>query len=444
MHDATVSTAPLSPLQNVLQHAETDCIQCGFCLPRCPTYRLTGHEAASPRGRIDLMRSVADGVLAAGEIFTQLDFCLGCRACETACPAGVEFGKLLEAGRAEARVGRTGSRLGAWVQRLCFQGLLPMPAMVQQLASFLYVYQVSGLQQLLRRSGVLRHLAPTLAALEAFLPLVPARAARRAVPVETAPVGAEQGRVAMLTGCIMPAFLPEVNHATAWVLAANGYRVYTPPAQRCCGALQAHAGEIESARQLARHNITIFEATGAEWVVVNSAGCGALMKEYGHLLKDDPDFARRAEVFSKRVRDVSEALTAAPLRQPLHPVPLRVAYDDPCHLLHGQKIHAQPRHLLQQIPGLQLLEVSESDWCCGSAGIYNLLHPETAQALLDRKMTHLVAVQPQLIVTGNPGCMLQLRQGVAQYGLAIDVRHPVEVLARAYHMPAEDGREIPA
>jgi glycolate dehydrogenase iron-sulfur subunit len=183
MHDATVSTAPLSPLQNVLQHAETDCIQCGFCLPRCPTYRLTGHEAASPRGRIDLMRAVADGVLAAGEIFTQLDFCLGCRACETACPAGVEFGKLLEAGRAEARVGRTGSRLGFWVQRLCLQGLLPMPAMVQQLASVLYVYQVSGLQQLLRSSGVLRHVAPTLAALEAFLPRVPARAEGGAVPV---------------------------------------------------------------------------------------------------------------------------------------------------------------------------------------------------------------------------------------------------------------------
>jgi glycolate oxidase iron-sulfur subunit len=444
MHDATVSTAPLSPLQNVLHHAETSCIQCGFCLPKCPTYRLTGDEAASPRGRIDLMRAVADDDLTAGEIFTQLDFCLGCRACESACPAGVEFGKLLEAGRAEARVGYTGSRLGVLVQRLCLQALLPVPTLVQHCASFLHVYQVSGLQQLLRASGVLRHLAPALATVEMLLPQVPVRPARRPVPRETAPEGAEQGRVAILTGCIMPAFLPEVNHATARVLAANGYRVYAPPAQRCCGALQAHAGEIETARQLARHNIAIFEATGADWVVVNSAGCGALMKEYGHLLRDDPTFAARAEAFSQRVRDVSEMLAAAPLRQPLHPVPLRVAYDDPCHLLHGQKVHEQPRHVLRQIPELTLLEVTESDWCCGSAGIYNLLHPETAQALLDRKMRHLAAVEPQLIVTGNPGCMLQLRQGVTQYGLAAEVLHPVEVLARAYGTPAEEGRETPA
>jgi glycolate dehydrogenase iron-sulfur subunit len=444
MHDATVSTAPLSPLQNVLHHAETSCIQCGFCLPKCPTYRLTGDEAASPRGRIDLMRAVADDDLTAGEIFTQLDFCLGCRACESACPAGVEFGKLLEAGRAEARGGRTGSRLGALVQRLCLQALLPVPALVQQCTSFLHVYQVSGLQQFLRTSGVLRHLAPMLATMEMLLPRVPARAERRPVPIETPPVGIEQGRVAMLTGCIMPAFLPEVNRATARVLAANGYRVYAPPAQRCCGALQAHAGEIETARQLAQHNIAIFEATGADWVVVNSAGCGALMKEYGHLLRDDPAFAIRAEAFSKCVRDVSEMLTAAPLRQPLHPVPLRVAYDDPCHLLHGQKVHEQPRHVLRQIPELILLEVTESDWCCGSAGIYNLLHPETAQALLDRKMRHLAAVEPQLIVTGNPGCILQLRQGVTQYGLAAEVLHPVEVLARAYGTPAEEGKETPA
>jgi glycolate oxidase iron-sulfur subunit len=236
----------------------------------------------------------------------------------------------------------------------------------------------------------------------------------------------------MLTGCIMPALLPEVNHATAQVLAANGYRVYVPPAQRCCGALQAHAGELETARQLARYNIKVFEATDAEWVIVNSAGCGALMKAYGHLLRDDPAFAAHAVAFSKRVRDVSEILTAAPLRQPLHPVPLRVAYDDPCHLLHGQQVREQPRLLLQQIPALTLLDVTESDWCCGSAGIYNLLHPETAQALLDRKMRHLAAVEPQLIITGNPGCILQLRQGVAQHGLAAEVLHPVEVLARAY------------
>ena len=432
MQNVTVSTTPLTHLQDVLQRAETSCIKCGFCLPTCPTYRLTGNEVASPRGRIDLMQAVANGDLEAGEMFTSLDFCLGCRACETACPAGVEFGKLLEAGRAEARLGHTGSRLGAWVQRVSLRDFLALPSLVQQLASFLYLYQVSGLQQLLRSTGVLRYLAPTLAAMDTLLPRVPAAAQRRPGPIHTPPVGAEQGRVVLLTGCIMPALLPEVNYATTRVLAVNGYRVYAPPAQRCCGALQAHAGELESARQLARHNIAVFEATDAEWVVVNSAGCGALMKEYDHLLRDDPVFAARARSFSRRVRDVSEVLTTAPLRTPLHPVPLRVAYDDPCHLLHGQKIREQPRALLRQIPELQLLEVPESDWCCGSAGIYNLLHPDTAQALLDRKMAHLARVHPQLIVTGNPGCLWQLRSGVAQHGLMIEVLHPIEVLALAY------------
>ena len=432
MHDATVPTPALSPLQRVLQHADTSCIKCGFCLPVCPTYRLTGQEAASPRGRIDLMQAVADGDLPAGDIFTQLDFCLGCRACETACPAGVEFGQLLEAGRAEARDSQTGGRFGASIQRWCLEELLTSPTLVQQCAGFLHGYQASGLQQMVRASGVLRLLPAPLAMMEAFLPPVPALAARRPVAADTLPTLPEQGQVALLTGCIMPAFLPEVNHATVQVLAANGYRVYTPVGQGCCGALQAHTGALASAQRLARQTITAFEATDAAWIVVNSAGCGAMMKAYGHLLRDDVAFAERAVVFSKRVRDVSEVLTAAPLRQPLRAVPLRVAYDDPCHLLHGQKIRQQPRDMLQQIPELTLLTVPESDWCCGSAGIYNLVHQDTAQTLLARKMAHLASVEPQLIVTGNPGCMLQLRQGVAQHGLHVAVRHPVEVLAWAY------------
>jgi glycolate oxidase iron-sulfur subunit len=252
------------------------------------------------------------------------------------------------------------------------------------------------------------------------------------VPEETSPQGEEQGCVALLTGCVVPELLPQMNRATVQVLVANGYRVLAPLTQRCCGALHAHAGEVELARQLARHNIAVFEATGATWIVVNAAGCGTMMKEYSHLLADDVDFARRAERFSHRVRDISEVLTAAPLRGRRKPVPLRVVYDDPCHLLHGQQIHAQPRELLRQIPGLQLLDLPESDWCCGSAGIYNLVHADTAQQLLDRKMAHISAVQPQLIVTGNPGCILQLRQGVAQHGLVTEVLHPVELLARAY------------
>lgn len=433
MPKVTTMTPALLPLHNVLQHAETSCIKCGMCLPACPTYRLTGNEAASPRGRIDLMQAVADGDLEAGEIFAQLDFCLGCRACESACPAGVKFGRLLEVGRATVRMSQPNSGLGAWVRHVSFHTLLPSSSWLWMLASLLRLYEVSGLQKVLRASGMLQRLAPSLAALETVLPHVPAAVERRAVPEETPAHGEERGRVAMLTGCVMPELLPQVNRATVQVLAANGYRVLAPLAQRCCGALHAHAGELELARQLARHNIMVFEATDTHWVAVNSAGCGAMMKEYGHLLADDTDFALRATRFSSRVRDISEVLTAAPLRGPLHAVPMRVAYDDPCHLLHGQKIWTQPRALLRQIPELQLLEVPESDWCCGSAGIYNLGHPDTAQQLLDRKIAHIAAVQPQLIVTGNPGCILQLRQGIARHGLAAEVHHPIEVLARAYN-----------
>jgi glycolate oxidase iron-sulfur subunit len=378
------------------------------------------------------MQTVARGELEAGEIFAQLDFCLGCRACESACPAGVEFGKLLEAGRAVARSGRQGSRLGAWLQRVGLQYLVPSPTKLRWLANMLRLYQVSGIQQWLRTSECLQHVAPNLAVLETLLPQVPAAAARRAIPASTPAQGEEQGQVAMLTGCVMPELLPQVNQATVRVLAANGYGVLAPPAQRCCGALQAHAGELELARQLARHNIIVFEATPDAWIVVNSAGCGAMMKEYGHLLAEDAAFAARAKAFSRRVRDISEVLASTPLRGPLKPVPLRAAYDDPCHLLHGQKIHQQPRQVLRQVPDLRLLEVPESDWCCGSAGIYNLLHADMAQQLLDRKMAHIAALQPQIIVTGNPGCILQLRQGVVHHGLAAEVLHPVEVLARAY------------
>lgn len=433
MQDTTTVNPVLSPLQDVLQHAETSCIKCGFCLSTCPTYRLTGREADSPRGRIDLMQAVAAGELTAAEIAPHLDLCLGCRACETACPAGVAFGTLLEAGRAETLAAQPEASLRAWIQRWCLRQLVPSSRRLQQLTGLLSLYQRSGLQRLVRASGLLPRLAPTVAVMEHLLPQVPPASARQPVPAFMPAVGEPRGTVAMLTGCVMPALLPQVNHATAQVLTLQGYAVAAPPAQRCCGALQAHTGDLEQAQHLARHQISVFEATGAEWIVVNAAGCGALMKAYGHLLRADPLFARRAVDFSQRVRDVSEVLAATPLRGPLQPMPLRVAYDDPCHLLHGQNISAPPRAVLRQIPELTLLEVPESDWCCGSAGIYNLLQPETSQTLLERKMAHLLRVDPQLIVTGNPGCILQLRQGVAQHHLAMEVLHPVEVVARAYH-----------
>jgi glycolate oxidase iron-sulfur subunit len=302
---------------------------------------------------------------------------------------------------------------------------------------------MSGVQALLRRRGVLQRLSPVLSDLEAMLPDVPSLAARRVLPTETPPEGVEQGQVALLTGCVTPELLPQVNRATVRVLAANGYRVMAPSTQRCCGALHAHAGELAAAQRLARQNIAAFEATRAEWVVVNAAGCGAMMKAYDHLLADDAAFGARARALSRRVRDVTEFLATAPLRRPLQPLSWRVAYDDPCHLLHGQQIREQPRDLLRQVPGLHLIDIPESDWCCGSAGIYNLVHTETANALMARKMDHIASVRPHLVVTGNPGCILQLRRGVAQHQLGIEVCHPVEVLARAYTRPTPAGCGVP-
>ena len=419
-------------LRSTLLEAETSCIKCGFCLPVCPTYNLTGSEAASPRGRIEMMVAVADGDLEPEDIVEPLDLCLGCRACETACPAGVEFGRLLEAGRAAAGSGQAVSRLGNWLRRLVMGSVLPDPRRLHHLASLLRFYQISGIRRLVRTGGLLPRLAPRVAAMEGLLPDVPPANARRPLPHDTPSEVEERGRVLMLTGCVTPHVLPRVNHASIRVLSRNGYRVLTVAGQPCCGALQAHANDGEGARRLARHHIAAFEASGADWMVVNAAGCGALMKDYGHLLSDDSDFAGRAQAFGARVRDVSELLAGAPLKGPLSSVPVRVAYDDPCHLSHGQRIRQQPRDLLRQIPGLELLDVPESDWCCGSAGTFNLFHPEMAGALLDRKMAHLASVRPDVVASGNPGCLLQLRQGAVRYGMSAEILHPIEVLDRAY------------
>jgi glycolate oxidase iron-sulfur subunit len=344
----------------------------------------------------------------------------------------VEFGRLLEAGRAAAGTGQSSTRLGNWLRSLFMDHILPEPRRLHQLASLLRFYQMSGIRGLVRIGGLLSRLAPRLGAMEALLPDVPAASFRRPLPQEMPSEGEERGRVLLLTGCVTPHVLPGVNLATMRVLARNGYRVMTAAAQPCCGALQAHANDLEGARRLARHHIAAFETSGADWLVVNAAGCGAVMKDYGHLLADDSDFADRALAFDSRVRDVSELLAAAPLQGTMRSVPLRVAYDDPCHLSHGQRIRRQPRELLRQVPGLELLDVPESDWCCGSAGTFNLFHPEMADALLDRKMAHLLSIRPDVVASGNPGCLLQLRQGAARHGMTAEILHPIEVLDRAY------------
>lgn len=398
------------------------CVHCGICLPQCPTYRVLGEEMDSPRGRVYLMRAAAEGRVGLTRTFTRhLDLCVGCRACETACPSGVPFGRLLEQtrGQIERRGNWSGSQRR--VARLLLS-LFPYPDRLTPTLALLRVYQRWGIQRLVRAGGLLRWI-PRIAATEALLPplaagrsptlpeLIPARASRR-------------GRAGLLLGCVQRFLFPRVNELTARLLSIAGYEVLIPRQQGCCGALHLHAGRPDEARRLARGVLSAFDRE-VDVMVANAAGCGSAMREYGHWLPEDG----RAAPFARAVRDVSELLVDADL--PLQRLELAATYHDPCHLVHGQRVHAQPRALLKRIPGLTLVELPESDLCCGSAGIYNLLEPEMADQLLELKVRRIAETGAQIVVTGNPGCVLQIAKGCRERGLAVEVLHPVELLARA-------------
>ena len=402
------------------------CVHCGICLPPCPTYRILGEEMDSPRGRLYLIRAAAEGRIGLTETFGRhLDLCLGCRACESACPSGVPFGSLLEATRAQFRRARPESTLA----RLIF-AVFPEPARLGAVLALLRLSQRSGLRGLVRRSGLLRRF-PTLAAMEALLPDVPAPVA---LPEHVPARGARRGRVALLTGCVQRHLYPRVNLDTARLLALAGWDVVIPRGQGCCGALDLHAGRLDEFRGRARRLAASLPAD-VDFVVTNAAGCGSAMKEYGHWLPDAADVGRLAA----RTRDVSELLAEAEL--PLGAVDVTATYHDACHLAHGQRLRGEPRALLARIPGLRVVDLAESELCCGSAGIYNLLEPEMADRLLDRKLDRIVETGARVVVTGNPGCLLQIAKGARARGLDLEILHPVELLARA--VDARAGRGTP-
>jgi glycolate oxidase iron-sulfur subunit len=393
------------------------CVHCGICLPYCPTYRVLGEEMDSPRGRLYMMRAAAEGRLGLTDTFGHhLDLCLGCRACESACPSGVPFGSLLEATRAQFRRHAGSDSLLA---RLIY-AVFPEPARLGALLAPLKLYQRSGLQSLVRRSGLLRSV-PKIAAMEALLPDVPAAAP---LPERVAARGVSRGRVGLLIGCVQRHLYPRVNHDTARLLSLAGWDVVIPLTQGCCGALDLHAGRLDEMRARARRLAASFPPD-LDFVVTNAAGCGSAMKEYGHWVPDAPDVVGLAG----RTRDVSEVLDGVDL--PLGALNVTATYHDACHLAHGQRIRREPRALLERIPGLRLVDLAESELCCGSAGIYNLLEPEMADQLLDRKLDRLVETDARVVATGNPGCMLQIAKGARARGLDLDVVHPVELLARA-------------
>jgi glycolate oxidase iron-sulfur subunit len=426
------AAGPLS-LHGLSVEGVNQCVHCGLCLAYCPTFSELGTEMDSPRGRIFIIKSLAEGRMSLSDSTVRhLSLCLDCRACETVCPAGVPYGRLIEAAKAEIerdRPGPVGRRLFRWLN---FGLLLGHPRLLGLAASGARLYQASGLQRLVRKSGLVKLLPGTLPAWEALLPPVPAMRERAAPPAVTPAEGPRRARVALLTGCVQSVIFAAHNRATARVLAKNGCEVVVPAGQGCCGALNAHGGDHERALTMARHTIDAFEAARADAVIVNTSGCGAHMKAYGHLLADDRAYAERARRFAASVRDLAEFLAQEPLRGPLSPVALTCTYHDPCHVVHGQKIKSEPRTLLAQIPGLRLVELTESDWCCGSAGIYNLTEPEMATRLLHRKVSHVLATGAEAVVTANPGCILQIQAGLGAHGTSIRVLHLVEILDRAY------------
>jgi glycolate oxidase iron-sulfur subunit len=401
-----------------------DCVHCGFCLPTCPTYVLWGEEMDSPRGRIYLMKEGLEGEPMTDSMVQHWDRCLGCMACVTACPSGVQYDKLIEATRAQVERRHERTAKDRTLRWLIFS-VFPHPRRLRLLRGPLRGYQRAGLDRLIRRTGLLERFAPQLAAMESLAPRLgkPERLPER---IEAA--GQRRAVVGMLTGCIQREFFPGVNAATARVLRAEGCEVIMPKSQGCCGALSVHNGREAEAQKYARAVIDAFAAAGVERVVVNAAGCGSTMKEYADLLADDPDYSERARAFADKVRDVSEFLVELGPVATRHPLELSVAYHDACHLGHAQGIRSQPRELLRQIPGLELREIAEAELCCGSAGIYNILSPGPARELGDRKAANIVATRAELLVTANPGCLMQVASAIERSAHPMGMAHTIEVL----------------
>jgi glycolate oxidase iron-sulfur subunit len=406
------------------------CVHCGLCLNHCPTYKLWGLEADSPRGRIRQIVLVDQGRLPLGDSFVKhIDQCLDCRACETACPSGVEYGKLVEAARAQIDQNYRRPFFSRLARDFVFRGLLPYPRRIAILARLLYVYQRSGLQSLARATGILRLLG--LADRERLLPPIDSKFFFSKLGRTYPAAGPRRARVALFAGCVAQVSFSGLHEATIRVLTANGCEVIVPAGQTCCGALAAHAGVRDVARSLARINLDVFLGDEFDAVITNAAGCGSTLKEYEHLFAAGTSEHDKAHAFRKKMRDVTEFLADLGLTAHLAALPMRVTYQDSCHLLHGQKVREAPRKLLRAIPGLELVEMAMADYCCGSAGSYNVTETQTSLALLAEKMKHARASNAQVIVTANPGCLLQMRAGAEIHSTGQEVVHVMELLDRA-------------
>jgi len=409
-----------------------DCVHCGFCLASCPTYLETGNELDSPRGRIYLMKTAGEGKIPLeGSLVSHLDKCLGCLACMPACPSGVQYGSLIEAGRSQIERRYERPLFQRLFRSLIFS-LFPYPQRLRLMTPFFYIYEKLGIRRVVESSGVLGAVSQNLAQMGEMLPKVNTLLPPGPLPEVVPAKGTKRYRVALLTGCVQSVFFNRTNEATVRVLAENGCEVIIPEGQGCCGALSVHSGRLSEGRDFARGLIRKFEGLEVDALIINSAGCGSTIKEYGHILKDDPEYAERAGAISAKARDVMEFLSEAGLAGELRDLNIRVTYQDACHLGHAQRIKDQPRSVIRQIPGVEFAELMESDVCCGSAGIYNLVQPEMSRKLLARKTSHVEETKADYLVAGNPGCLLQIEKGIRQKGLRMKTAHPVELLDWSY------------
>ncbi len=444
-------------LLNVLPDDDvlSQCIHCGLCLSVCPTYDITKFERSSPRGRIKLIKSVARGELSITHTFSyEMDFCLDCQACETACPAGVKYGSMVEAARVEISNLNFGLSNKERIKKFILNNIFTSKKRLKLIARLIYFYQRSGLQKLLHSSGLFKIFFPKLSEIDKLSPQVSERFSDEEIPEYVLPGGEIKYRTAFLSGCLMNVMFADINKDTVDVLKACGCSVYTPKKQVCCGSLNAHNGEMETAKKLARQTIDAFlQSTNLpaedsakagrnqpqttnnnpfyDYLVSNSAGCGAFMKEYVHIFKDDPEYAEKARIFSSKVKDFTEFISELKIHVPLNKIDAEITYHDACHLAHTQKITKEPREVIKSMPGIKYKELEESSWCCGSAGIYNIVQYDSSMIVLKRKMENIKKINPDIVVTGNPGCISQLRYGAEKFNIDVEILHPATLIKRA-------------
>lgn len=411
----------------------SQCMHCGMCLATCPTYELTMQEKSSPRGRIRLIKSVARGELEITPAFVkEMSYCLDCQACETACPAGVKYGSMVEASRVMISNGKSGRTVGNYVKKFGMNFIVAEKIFLKITANILKFYQRSGMQKLIHKSKVMNLFSKNLSEIDKLSPRISDVFSDKIIKEINMPYGEVKHNVLFLTGCIMNVAFSEINQDTLEVLLQNNCRVICPKEQGCCGSLHAHYGELPKAVELAKHNLEIFSKYDFDFLVSNSAGCGAFMKEYVHLFENDPKLAEKAKIFSSKILDITEFITSIELNKNIGTIDVPVTYHDACHLCHTQKITKAPRDFLKLIPGLSIIPLEESMWCCGSAGIYNVVEYEDSMKILERKMKNISSTKAKIVVTGNPGCIGQIKYGAEKFNVDIEVIHPATLMNRAY------------